>query len=399
MISENFTFEDESLPISVVVTDTRWDEPPRIRHQIVRQLIRFSNVLFVELFLTDETHGSAVEKISDRLVVWRPGRQTDLAQQMVARVPLVMPWIYRRFASLLEGELAKLSGSAKLLFNFIHTNFPLMHVKGFDDRTYVCFDEFPKMWRQATHPHPAKFFFRSLLFQFYENRLAQRADRCLAVHKPLLDKLLKVNPNTLLFLQATELMPSSYVQLPLSKKRNLIKVGYMGYLTYNQKMSWLARVALEPDMELVLIGPRDRKFDVDDLLSGGQVSYTGPLNGDALFSKMAEMDVLVMAYDPTIPEVAVQTASNKFFQYLAAGKPVVISDMRHYLEMPEGVVYKADCEHSFVAQVRHASQSDCNEFIAVRQAIAAENTWDKRGEELHAYLKEALGDRIPNLDG
>jgi len=43
-------FDDPSLPLAVVAAATRWEEPPRMRHDVTRQLMRWLNVLYVELF-------------------------------------------------------------------------------------------------------------------------------------------------------------------------------------------------------------------------------------------------------------------------------------------------------------------------------------------------------------
>lgn len=393
-------FADPSRPLCVVVASTRWREPPRIRHQITRQLVRWGNVVFVELFPTEASGGPQFEKVSERLVIWRPGRLTRFSQCAVARVPLLMPAINRRFAVMLGHLLEGFSDAPKLLFNFVHSNYAVMNVPGLDDRTYVCFDEFPRMWRDATRPPALKYLLRSWLFQLYENRVARAADRCLAVHTPLRDKLVRVNPHTHLFLQATELLPSARGGGPKrTRSERPIRVAYMGYLTYNQLTDWLERVVAEDDMELWLIGPRDHKFNKEGRLAGESVHFTGSLRGAELAEKLASMDVLTMAYNPVIPEVSVQTASNKFFQYLSAGRPVVISNMRHYLEMPEGVLYRASSAEEFISCIRRAIHQDSERLQVLRRQIAAENTWDKRGEQLRGYLRAALGDRIPRLEG
>lgn len=393
-----FGFEDPSLPLSVVVAATRWCEPPRIRHQITRQLCRWANVLFVEYLPTETAVGPQFETVSGRLMIWRPGRLTRFSQATVARVPFLMPVINRRFALLLSRELQTFPDCVKLLFNFVYNNYAVMKLRQIDDATYVCFDEFPRMWREASRPHGLKYCLRSWLFQRYENRVARAADRCLAVHTPLKEKLVRINSNTHLFLQATELAVIGNTALPnFYKRERKIRVAYMGYLTYNQLGNWLKRVISEIDLELWLIGPTDHKFDIQGELAGENVRFTGPLYGDELLESLASMDVLTMAYNPSIPEVFVQTASNKFFQYLSAGRPVVISDMPYYLEMPEGVLYRASSADEFLSCIRLAVREDCDRLQELRRKIAAENTWDKRGEQLHGYLKAALGDQIPDL--
>ncbi len=40
-------FKDKTKDIVVIVTRTEWDEVPRFRHQVTRQLIRFYNVIYI----------------------------------------------------------------------------------------------------------------------------------------------------------------------------------------------------------------------------------------------------------------------------------------------------------------------------------------------------------------
>jgi hypothetical protein len=233
---------------------------------------------------------------------------------------------------------------------------------------------------------------------WHERSVSRAADLCLAVHQPLVDRLLGFNKNTHLLMQAVEL--DSYLGLPKRPERNpdgKIRVAFMGYVTYNQLEDWLEAVAEQENMELWLIGPIDHKFDPEGRVSGPRVVRTGVKTGRDLAETLRQIDVLIMAYNPEIPEVAVQTASNKFFQYLASGRPVVISDLKHYVNLPEGCLYRARTREEFIQQIRRAFREDCTKFQETRWTVACENTWDRRGEQIHGQLRKLCGGKIPPL--
>ena len=97
-----------------------------------------------------------------------------------------------------------------------------------------------------------------------------------------------------------------------------------------------------------------------------------------------------MPYDISFRGPITTTAPNKFFQYLAVGKPVVISDMPNFIDMPYGVICRAKTAEGFVKKIRQAYEEDSNELINMRLKIAQENTWNKRGDMLYVIIQKGL---------
>lgn len=385
------SFADPSLPLTVMVTGTRWDEPPRMRHQVARQLMRWFNVLFVELGQGEPPAVSEMplRRVNERLVVLTLSTRGRLPIQAYANVPFLHAARNRITCEQLAEVVQRYSHDTCILFNFVYDFSEVMELSLFDYKVYVCFDELPRMWRRATRPFGPKFYYHSRLYQFYENRVARRASRCLASHTPLEEKLRLVNPRTTLFLHGHEF--KGELRAAANAKGSPIKVAFMGYITYNLMLDWFEAVLAEKDMHLTLIGPVNAaRFQLDQFEKRGNFTNVPSLAGGNLLQKLAEMDVLVMPYNPGIPEVQVQTVSNKFFQYLAAGKPVVISDMPHYIQMPKGVIYRAKSAAEFVEKIRQAHAEDCPEFVEVRLGIARDNTWDKRGDALYSLIQQDM---------
>jgi hypothetical protein len=383
------SFADPGLPLAVIVARTKWNEPPRMRHQLTHQLLRRFNVLFVELFherqLAPREDGFRRE--SDRLLVFSPGEPFFVPQRLYTNDPLTHHAVNQYLRQKIGLFVEALTPKFCLLVNFVHDFPEIMQNEQFDFRIYVCYDEFPKMWRRARQPNRLKYAYHSWLGQCYENLVAQRADRVLATHTPLADKLRSINPRTALYLHGHEPQGLVCQGMARAEKETKIRVGFMGYITYNLLLDWLVALLTTEEMILTLIGPI-RKFDMAPFSLYKNFHHIPALTGASLAEALASNDVLVMPYNPAIPEVHVQTASNKFFQYLAASRPVVISDMPYYLQMPAGVLYRARTVGEFVAQVRQAYREDCDEFVQTRQKIASENTWDKRGDQLFALLEQ-----------
>jgi hypothetical protein len=389
-------FADPSLPLAVVVASTRWDEPPRMRHQVTRQLMRWFNVLFVEFLPSRRQAPSAgyLRRVDERLLIFAPQTRFPVPIHAYANIPPVHWAVNRGYRDRIVETVQSLGSRPVMLFNFVYDFPEIMALSLFSYKIYFCFDEWPRMWRRASKPWGPKFFYQSRLYQHYENQVARRADRCLATHTPLEEKLRRVNPGTSLFLLAHEFNRIASFR-PLVKSRAPIKVGFMGYITYRLMADWLTSVLNEEDIELFLIGPLSKLY-LQPFLERKNFTHVPPLVGDSLLDKLAEMDVLIQPYDPRIPENHVQTVSNKFFQYVAAGRPVVISDMPHYLEMPKGVLYRAKTAGEFINAIRQAHAEDCPEFVETRLRIARENTWDKRGDSLYSMIQRAWAGKLPS---
>jgi len=73
---------------------------------------------------------------------------------------------------------------------------------------------------------------------------------------------------------------------------------------------------------------------------------------------------------------------------LATGRPAVITNLpnvRHW-EFPEGTVYKANNDNEFVSFVNKAYEENSDALIKERIAIATNNSWSKRVDQLLGYI-------------
>jgi len=392
----NCAFKDSDLPLVVVVAATRWNEPPRMRHHITQQLIRWFNVLFVEFFPTEEVGTSRWVQAGDRLLIYRPVISPLPPTRLYVNDPITHAIVNRRYVKNILKAIESLSANQVLLFNFVY-HFPqIMMPAVFCYKAYVCFDEFPKMRRRLTKRFLLKAKYQDILFQYYENQVAKGADHCYTPHYPLRDKLSRVNRDVEMLFHAHN--PSLVHDIPKRNETGRIRVAFAGYIHYRLIDSWLTGILDETDIDLYLIGPLNPMYDIEQFSGYPNFHLLPVLEENALGTKLAEMDVLIMPYHPHLPEVEVLTTASKLYQYIASERPIVTSDLPNLIEMPTGVVYKATTQEDFVTKVRRAHAEDSDEFRKLRATIAAENTWDRRGEQLHGILKESLGNMIPDLN-
>jgi glycosyltransferase involved in cell wall biosynthesis len=219
---------------------------------------------------------------------------------------------------------------------------------------------------------------------------AKSADLCLAVSYPLVDLLKRVNPNTKLLLPGNELTFEP-LKFSIRSRRLPIKVCYMGYINKRLDFEWIEHVAFQSDIEFHIVGPLklDKELSLS-LLNNNRLKLHKPIYGDALSNLLESMDILVMPYDITIKSVLATTAPNKFFQYLAAGKPIVISNLPHFIRLDEGMIYRSYSKESFLKKIRLAFFEDCEEYRKNRIQIAAKNSWDQRGNSLKTLINKQL---------
>ena len=393
--NDKITFKNPDLPLAVVVAQTRWNEPPRMRHDVTRQLLRWFNVLFVEFFPVRNKVSGGLKQEDRNLIIYNPVLTGSPPIRLYANDPITHGRVNRRYTFDIEKVVKHLGSECVILFNFVYHLPEIMHLSVFRYRAYVCFDEFPKMQRSADKRNPFIAAYQERLFQLYENRVAKAADHCFTPHYPLRDKLLAVNDKIEMLFHA-----HNFSSVSFSKRRepgDRIKVGFAGYINYRIIQTWLLELLKYEDFELHLIGPMDGP-ELECYTGHRNVSYVEPLYGKDLKRKLTEMDVLVMPYDSQINEVRILTTNSKTFQYIASGRPIVISNLENYIEMPQGIFYKAIDAEDFVAKIRKAYSEDCEKYRLLRAKIASENTWDKRGEQLHGILKNAIGDILPNLE-
>jgi glycosyltransferase involved in cell wall biosynthesis len=369
---------------AVILTQSKWDELPRIRHQVAYQLSRFCPVIFAETPVDWRIRQRfSEERITSNLVRYSLSNKR-IPRTLLRRVEPINQFVQKAFMREVLSQVRAGARGSVVLINF---NYDLGRVAA-DARlalsVYFCNDDFAML-------QPNRRSRQAVARQ--EHLTSSSADLCLAVSVPIVKKLQCWNPNTHLYLPGHAFSVGPQQMTGHRHLNGLTRVGFMGFINDRLLFEWLQLVADQPDMRLDLIGPVERTSSrLESLLNSSRVTHRPALTGPALQRALEEYDVLVMPYDPTEGEygMAAVTAPNKLFAYLAVGKPIVISAMPHFIDFGPGIIYQARTAREFVEVIRRSSEEDCDELRQKRTAIAQDNTWDIRGDQLREHLDRML---------
>ena len=366
--------------LAVVCSVTPWHEAPRIRHQISRQLARFYNVIYVELPFFSNCPYDNQEVISHSITVFRPRRLFRGFRRLWVNVPAFHHAYNKIVLHKIESVILESGYTDSILVNFQFNFAEIMSSRLFNARIYYCNDDFPAMTANK---------WKRKLFDNYEAETARQSDFCLAVSEPLVLKLAQINSATKLLLpghefDAIEGTESSFRRLGSD---DCIKVGFMGYVNERIRYDWLELLLKVDTITLVVIGPDQSSKGLQILKRYRNFVHVDQLVGAALKTALEALDVLIIPYDSSNQANQAIGAPNKLFQYLACGKPVVISDLPNFIKMPPNFVYRASSGQEFLEMVYRSVRENSETLHNARTAYAAINTWNARGNELHKLIE------------
>lgn len=166
--------------------------------------------------------------------------------------------------------------------------------------------------------------------------------------------------------------------------------GYVGALHVWVDQALLAAAARAlPDVSFVLIGPRQVETP---LLTGlANVHQLGARPHDQVPAYIKGFDVALVPYLRS--EFTDSVYPVKLNEYLAMGVPVVATDLpeiRRFNERHGDVLTIAGDAGSFAAAIRSGLQTASEDRQARRVAVARENSWSQRLEEMSALIDAAL---------
>ncbi|MEV6343180.1 glycosyltransferase [Actinoplanes sp. NPDC051851] len=164
--------------------------------------------------------------------------------------------------------------------------------------------------------------------------------------------------------------------------------GVCGHLSERIDIGLLEAV-VDEGLSLLLVGPYDSRWEPERfqaLTARDRVQWTGPRPYERMPSYMRHLDVGLTPYTDT----AFNRASFplKTLEYLAAGLPVVSTDLPATRWLSTGLVTLATEPADFAKAARAAAeQARTAEVVATRRAFADEHSWRARA----ATVATALG--------
>ncbi len=111
-------------------------------------------------------------------------------------------------------------------------------------------------------------------------------------------------------------------------------------------------------------------------------------------------DVLVIPNSAQTDRSRLYTSPLKLFEYLAAGRPIVASDLpsiREIVSEREVIFVKPDDPHDLARGIRQAGESDQSSRVAAALQLAERYTWEARGRQIIEHLAASWAKKHTSL--
>ena len=165
------------------------------------------------------------------------------------------------------------------------------------------------------------------------------------------------------------------------------RLGYFGAIEpWLVDQELIKRAARErPEWQWVFIGNKSRGLEIEGL---SNTHFLPPVPYPDLPAYAAGFDVCVLPWE-TEQSFTSYGSAIKVREYLATGKPVVISPLPEYEPMKD-VLRIARTRDDFIALVEDALRESDSEAPRKRQAAVAGGTWDARAEWVSGLIEDVL---------
>lgn len=170
------------------------------------------------------------------------------------------------------------------------------------------------------------------------------------------------------------------------------RIGYFGAIEPWLVDQELIRKASQerPEWHWVFIGNKSRGLEIESLPN---VHFLPPVPYDELPGYAAGFDVCVLPWNTEVPFTSYGSAI-KVREYLATGKPVVISPLPEYESMSD-VLRIARSREQFLELVDDALREEGSEKARARQDAVRSGTWDARAEWVSELIEATLSSARP----
>lgn len=265
-------------------------------------------------------------------------------------------------------------------------------VERFDEAplvVYHCYDEYTA-FRGANREE----------LERQEARLLRRADLVFTVSPGLRERRVGLNPNTFVVRNGVDadyfakaLAPQTVVPSDTARIPPPI-IGCVARVVPEYFDAGLLRQVFlrRPDWSLVVIGPETAELlsggdDLRELKTQPNVHFIGLRPFDSLPAYLKGMGVCAMPYRLTRN---IQLGDSlKLYEYLAAGKPIVSVPLDFADDVRPFVRAARDADE-WIAAIDDALAHDTKDLRDGRRAVARENTWDQRVDQISHLITEAL---------
>jgi glycosyltransferase involved in cell wall biosynthesis len=274
-----------------------------------------------------------------------------------------------------------------LLWTYNPMTTRLLGLEGFEHTVYHCVDEI-----KAQPGMPMR------EIEAAENELIRQADVLFVTAEALLASRQLLNPETHYFPNVADYGHFSAAQNASTKVPEDLPVGkgpvigFIGAISGYKLDFELVRKMAErhPNWQIVLIGQvgeGDPWTNVEGLRSLSNVVFLGPRPYSSLPAYLKGFNVAILPSQ--LNEYTRSMFPMKFFEYLAAGKPVVATNL-HALQGYKHVAHIVQSHDEFIAGVE-AALLDPQSGLPARLEVAREMTYEVRTQRMLKLLDERFG--------
>ncbi len=311
-------------------------------------------------------------KVRENIWVWSPFVIPLQKYSLVRRLNRFL------LSAMLKFSLRKTGIKQEILWTYNPLTIRLLNVQGFKKIIYHCVDDI-----KAQPGMPAN------IFEQAEKELVQRAHLVFATAPKLTETRGAWNPNTFYFpnvadfghfskaRDAKTIVPDDLLKVPSPR------IGFIGAISdYKVDFDLLRYMARErPDWSVVLIGkvgegdPWTKTGLFQDIHN---IHLIGPRPYDELPCYLKGLDVTILP--SALNEYTESMFPMKFFEYLAAGKPVVSVDLPALRDF-RNVARITQSPQDFIRGVEEALKGNTAPLEA-RISAAKEHTYEKRMKKM-----------------
>ena len=337
-------------------------------------------ILFPEYRVLRAGFNTKVAKVKEGLHVLTPPMLLPFA----SRSDLVCRINQSILRCIISSWLEKLEFEDPILWTYSPYSIYLVGKLGERAVVYDCIDE------RTANPLVSKNLIRSL-----EIRLMRRADLVFVTARGLLERKRAFNRNTYLAPNGVDFLHfsrawSTDLAVP-DDIRDLSRpiLGFVGAIAYWIDLDLIEFVArARPNWSIVMVGPLRAGVNISRFRHLSNVHLVGKKDWTVLPRYLRAFDVCLSPFK--LSEPITETANPlKVYEYLAAGRPVVSTDMPEVRPLRD-VIRIAYSKEDFVEQIQASLQED---GVAARQArigVARNYDWPvllgRMSEKIRQYL-------------
>ena len=375
----------------LVVFSNDWDGDPLSKVHIMRILSRDNRVLWVNSIgnRAPKANTHDLRRIWKKLSSFTEGLR-EVEPNLFVLAPLAIPFYGSEAVRTANRELLRvqvkramkqLRFQRAISWSFLPASAPVSGTLGEEFVVYHCVDEF-SAFSDTNGRHIAEL----------EERLLRKADLVITSAERLRENKAKVNPRTVLvrhgvdfqhFVKACEAgtaIPEDIANLPKPI------IGFFGLVAdWVDQEAIIATAKAHPEGSAVIIGKVAPDCDVSALKAVPNIHLLGRKTYASLPGYCRAFDVALMPF--TVNELTLNANPLKVREYLAAGLPVVSTDIPEVRKV--GLCKMATSTEDFVRKVGECLAEGPGPSRERAERIFHES-WDARVEEIRGLVGEAM---------